>query len=132
MRYVIISLVCAILYWILDGIVVWNPYARKLYQAYQTNTKPSFSLPKSLFVYLIYGFAMAGLFLLLYNSLPGETGIVKGICFGLIAWYFRGFTTVMSQWIFSTVSLKTMGYAAITGVGEALILGMFLGLTLKG
>ena len=132
MRYVIISWVCGILYWILDGIIVWNPYARKLYQAYRTNANPSFSLPKSFFVYLVYGFAMAGLFLLLYNSLPGETGIVKGICFGLIAWYFRGFTTVMSQWIFSTVSLKTMGYAAITGVGEALILGMFLGLTLKG
>ena len=59
MRYVFISWVCGILYWILDGIIIWNPYAQKLYQPYRKNAKMTFSLPKSFFVYLVYGFAMA-------------------------------------------------------------------------
>ena len=131
MRYVFVSWACGILYWILDGIIVMNPYARKLYQAYRSNVKIAFNLPKSFVVYLIYGFAMSGIFLVLYKSLPGKKGVVKGISFGLLAWYFRGFTALMSQWILSTATLQTMAYGAITGVCEALILGILLGLTLK-
>lgn len=134
MRYLIISLACGILYWILDGIITWNPYAQKLYQssAFRSNVKPAFSLLKSFCVYLVYGFAMAGIFLLLYKALPGEIGIVKGISFSLISWYFRGLMGIMLQWTFGTVPLKNMGYFAITGLSESLILGVLLGLTLKG
>ena len=132
MRYMLVSWACGILYWILDGVRNWNPFAQKLYQAYRSNVKISFNLPKSFVIYIVYGFAMTGIFLVLYKSLPGKIGIVKGISFGLIAWYFRGFTAVMSQWMLSTMPLKALSYVAITGLLEALILGILLGLTLKG
>jgi len=131
MRFVVVSWACGILYWILDGVINWNPYALKLYQAHKSNVKMAFSISKSFFIYLIYGFVMAGIFLLLYKSLPGKIGIVKGMSFALIAWFFRGFMSIMTQWMMFNTPFKTMGYVAITGLLEALILGILLGLTLK-
>ncbi len=132
MRYIIVSWVCGIVYWILDGVINWNPYAIKLFEIYRNNIKTSFSIQKSLFVYLIYGFAMAGIFKVLYKSLPGKNGVMKGVSFALIAWFFRGFIAVMSQWLLYSIPFNTLGYVAISGLVEALLLGMLLGLTLKG
>ena len=132
MRYAMIGWICGILYWILDGVINWNPYAQKFYQVYKSNMKIALNLPKSFFIYLVYGYAMAGIFILLYKSLPGEIGIVKGLSFAGIAWFFRGFIAIMSQWMMYNVPFKTLAYVAISGICEALILGMFLGLTLKG
>jgi hypothetical protein len=130
-RFVAISWVCGILYWILDGVINGNPFARKLYQVYKSEMKVTLNIPKSFFIYLLYGFAMASIFLLLYKSLPGKIGLVKGISFAMIAWFFRGFMGVMSQWMMYDIPSKTLIYVAFSGLCEALILGMFLGLTLK-
>ena len=132
MRYMIVSWACGILFWILDGVINWNPFARKLFQIYKSEIKVAFSLPKSFFIYLLYGFVMTSIFLVLYKALPGKTGLMKGLSFAMIAWFFRGFMGVMSQWMLLAVPLKTLSYMAITGLVEALILGILLGLTLKG
>lgn len=130
-RYVLISVVSGILFWILDGIVNANPYAQKVYSVYKSNMKAAINLSKSFFIYLLYGFAMAGIYLLLNKSLPGGTGILKGLSFGVIVWFFRGFMGVMSQWILYSIPAQTLVYIALSGLAESLVLGALLGLTLK-
>jgi hypothetical protein len=74
---------------------------------------------------------MAGVFLLLSNSLPGETGLIKGISFAVLAWFFRVFMYTASQWVMFIVPVETLLYTLIAGLGEMLILGALYGLTLK-
>jgi hypothetical protein len=74
---------------------------------------------------------MAGVFLLLYQSLPGEAGIVKGISFALIVWLFRVLMYVATQWMMFNVPVVTLFYMLISGLDEMLILGILYGLTLK-
>lgn len=88
LMYSVISIVSGIVFGILDGLINANPYAQKLLDVYKPIAKASANIPLGFAIDLIYGFVMAGLFLLLYKSLPGETGILKGLSFGLILWFF--------------------------------------------
>jgi hypothetical protein len=36
---------------------------------------------------LAYGFALAGLFVLLFDSLPGTGGLIKGLSFAAVLWF---------------------------------------------
>ena len=74
---------------------------------------------------------MAGVFLFLYQSLPGEAGIVKGISFALVVWFFRVVMYVVTQWMMFNVPVATLLYTLIAGLGEMLILGILYGLVLK-
>jgi len=74
---------------------------------------------------------MAGVFLLLYNSLPGEIGLIKGISYAVMVWFFRVVMYVATQWVMFTVPLNTLLYSLVAGLGEMLILGVLNGLTLK-
>jgi hypothetical protein len=80
---------------------------------------------------LLFGFIMAGIFLLLYKSLPGETGLIKGMSFAVMVWFFRVVMYVASQWMMFIVPVKTLVYSLGAGLGEMLILGTLYGLTLK-
>ncbi len=84
-RYVIVSLVSGILFGVLDGLINANPLAQRLYAVYQPIAKTSLNPVAGIAIDILYGFVMAGLFLVLYNSLPGEAGLVKGISFALMA-----------------------------------------------
>ena len=68
--------------------------------------------------------------MLLYNSLPGESGIVKGISFALVVWFLRVVMSVASQWMMFKVPWKTSLYDLGSGLGEMLILGILYGITL--
>ena len=131
-RYMIISWVVGMLNWTMDGVIAWNPYARKLFQGYKANMKATINIPKAFFIYLFYGFVVAGFFIVLYKSLPGEIGILKGLSFAVMAWFFRGFMLIMTQWMMFPIPSNTLVYVTIAGLSESLILGMLLGLTLKG
>jgi len=74
---------------------------------------------------------LAAVFLLLYKSLPGEAGIVKGLSFGILVWFFRVVMSVASSWMMYTVPGRTLAYSLFAGLGEMLILGIFYGLTLR-
>ena len=74
---------------------------------------------------------MAGVFLLLYRSLIGETGLLKGICFAFLIWFFRVAMSVISGWMMFNIPIGALLYTLITGLGEMLILGILYGLTLK-
>ena len=130
-EYIIISVASGILFGILDGVINANPLAQKLYDAYKPIAKTSINPIVGIVIDLVYGFVMAGAFLLLYNSLLGETGLIKGISFGLLVWFFRVVMNVASQWVMFKVPVQTLLYSLFAGLGEMLILGVLYGLTLK-
>ena len=130
-RYAIVSLVSGILFGILDGLINANPLAQRLYAVYQPIAKTSLNPVAGLAIDILYGFVMAGLFLVLYNSLPGEAGLVKGISFALMVWFFRVVMYVATQWMMFNVPVAALLYMLVTGLGEMLILGILYGLALK-
>jgi hypothetical protein len=73
---------------------------------------------------------MAAVFLLLYASLPGEAGWVKGVSFALLVWFFRVAMYTASQWVMFNVPVNTLLYTLVAGL-EMLVLGILYGLTLK-
>ena len=124
------SVVSGILFGVLDGLINANPVASRLYEVYKPIAKTSINLVAGMIIDLAYGFILAALFLLLYPSLPGEVGLVKGVSFGLIAWFFRVVMSVASQWMMYKVPAKALGYSLLAGLGEMLVLGILYGLAL--
>ncbi len=130
-EYLIISLISGILFGVLDGVINANPLAQKLYQVYKPIAKTSINPLSGIMIDLVYGFVMAGVFLLLYQSLPGETGLVKGLSFAFLVWFFRVVMYTASQWVMFNVPIEALLYSLVTGLGEMLMLGGLYGLTLK-
>ena len=129
--YILVSVVSGILFGILDGVINANPLAQRLYEVYKPIAKTSINPLAGIVIDLVYGFIMAGVFLLLYKSLPGETGLVKGISFAFLVWFFRVVMYTASQWVMFNVPVEALLYSLVTGLGEMLILGVLYGLTLK-
>ncbi len=128
--YVIISIVSGLLFGFMDVLIQGNPLAQKCFECYRPIAKTSINVPAGIVADLVYGFVMAGIFLLLYKSLPGATGLVKGVSFGLIAWFFRVVMHAVSQWMVFTVPMSTLLYVTVTGFGEMIVLGILYGVTL--
>jgi hypothetical protein len=129
--YIIVSIISGVLFGVLDGLINVNPLAQSLYEVYKPIAKTSINALAGITIDLIYGFVMAGVFLLLYQSLPGEVGLVKGVCFAILIWFFRVVMYVASQWVMFNVPVNALLYTLVTGLGEMLILGILYGLTLK-
>ena len=130
-RYLIVSLVSGILFGILDGVINANPLAQRLYQVYKPIAKTSINPLAGMVIDLVYGFVMAGVFLLLYKSLPGETGLVKGVSLAFLMWFFRVVMYAASQWVMFNIPVAALLYSLVAGLGEMLVLGVLYGLTLK-
>ena len=130
-RYIIVSIISGILFGIMDGVIHANPLAQRLYQVYQPIARTSINALAGTIIDLIYGFVMAGVFLLLYKSLPGGTGLVKGLSFALLLWFFRVVMYTASHWMMYNVPVETLLYSLLAGLGEMLVLGLLYGLTLK-
>ena len=130
-RYIIVSIISGILFGVLDGVINANPVAQRLYEVYKPIAKTSINPLAGIMIDLVYGFVMAGVFLLLYKSLPGETGLVKGVSFTFLVWFFRVVMYTASQWVMFNVPIEALLYSLVTGLGEMLILGVLYGLTLK-
>ena len=129
--YVVVSIIGGILFGVLDGVINANPLAQRLYQVYKPIARPSINPLAGILIDLVYGFVMAGVFLLLYKSLPGETGLVKGMSFACLVWFFRVVMYAASQWIMFNIPIEALLYSLVAGLGEMLILGVLYGLTLK-
>ncbi len=129
--YLVVSVVSGILFGILDGVINANPLAQRLYEVYKPIARTSLNPVAGMAIDLVYGFVLAGVFLLLYKSLPGEAGLVKGVSFALLAWFFRVVMQAASQWVMFKVPVETALYSLVAGLGEMLILGALYGLTLK-
>jgi hypothetical protein len=130
-RYIIVSIASGILFGILDAIINANPLAQKLYKPLEPIMKKSVNFVAGIVIDLFYGFVMAGLFLLLYSSLPGESGWLKGLVYGGIVWFFRVLMSVFSQWVMYDLPVRTLLYTLGSGLIEMLVLGLIYGAFLK-
>lgn len=129
-RYVVVSIGSGLLFGVMDGLINANPLAQRLYRVFEPIARKSLSIPVGVAIDLVSGFAMAGIFLLLYPSLPGES-LLKGLVFGLLVWFFRVAMQAASQWVMFRIPLSTLFYGLICGLVEMLILGLIYGLTLR-
>ena len=129
--YIIVSLVSGILFVVMDGLINANSFAQRLYKVYKPIAKTSMNIPAGIVIDIVYGFIMAGIFLILYNSLPGDLGLVKGLGFAFLAWFFRVVMHVSSQWMMFNMSIGALLYTLFSGLCEMLVLGILYGFTLK-
>jgi hypothetical protein len=129
--YIIVSIISGIVFGILDGFINANPLATKLFEVYKPISRTSVNFVVGMIIDLAYGFILAALFLLVYPSLPGEAGLVKGVSFALMVWFFRTVMSVASQWMMFKVPVKSLLYTLLAGLGEMLILGLLYGLALQ-
>lgn len=129
LRYVLVSIGSGILFGIMDGLINGNSLAQRLYKVFEPIAKKSINVPVGLAIDLIYGFALAGGFLLLRGSLPGAA-IVQGLIFGGLVWFARVVMQAASQWMMFAVPAKALLYTLATGLIEMLALGALYGLTL--
>jgi hypothetical protein len=130
-RFIIISVLSGILFAILDGLINANPLAQKLMACYKPIAKTSINIYAGIAIDLFYGFVMGAIFLMIFNSLPTEIGLIKGVIYGLIIWFFRVLMSVFSAFMTQQVPLKTLVYILLTGLGEMVVIGIFYGLTIK-
>ncbi len=130
-RYLIVGIVSGVLFGILDGLINGNALARRLYAVYRPMARTVINVKAGIVIDLAYGFIMAGVFLLLYQSLPGSGGLAKGASFGVLVWFFRVVMAAASQWVMFKVPAGAVAYSLVTGLAEMLILGLLYGLTLK-
>ncbi len=131
LRYLIVSSGGGILFGIMDGLINGNSLAQKLYAAFDPILRKTANVPAGIVIDLIFGFVLAGIFLLLYQSLPSDSGWLKGISFGFIIFFFRVVMQVASQWMMFKVSSQLLIYILISGLIEMLLLGLYFGLLLK-
>ena len=130
-RYVIVGIVSGVLFAVLDALINANTLARRLYEVYTPIARTSVNVVLGTVVDLVYGFVMAGAFLLLYRSLPGASGLLKGLAFAVLVWFFRVVMSAVTQWVTFDVPATTLLYTLVTGLGEMLVLGALYGLTLR-
>ncbi len=128
--YVLISVVGGILFGAMDGLFNANPLAVKLYKPYEPIARKSINMIAGIVIDLAYGFILAAIFLLLYPSLPGTIGILKGISFAILVWFFRAVMYAVSNWMMFDVPIRTILYTVGAGLVEMLVLGCLYGLTL--
>jgi hypothetical protein len=130
-RYVIVALASGVLFGILDVVINANPMAARLYQAYKPITRKSLNPVAGMAIDIAFGFVMAAMFLQLYGSLPGSSGLLKGLSFALIAWFFRVVMSAASHWMMFQVPARTLWYSVASGLAEMFVLGALYGLTLS-
>ena len=129
-RFILVSIGSGLLFGTMDAFINANPYAQKLLKVYEPITRKDINAIAGTFIDIVYGFALAGLFLLLTSSLPGESGLVQGLSYGLILFFLRVVMYVVTQWMMFTIPAKTLTYMLVTGLVEMLVLGVFYGLLL--
>ena len=130
-RYLIVSIFSGFVFGILDGIIHLNPIAQKLLLVFQPIARSSVNIQVGVAIDLMYGFILAGIFLILYKSIPGEKSWTKGLNYGLFIWFLRVVMYAMTTWMMFNVPKETLFYILFTGLGEMLVIGLIYGVLLK-
>jgi len=129
-RFILIGLGGGLLFGIVDGLIGANPMGRRMAQPYGPIARESIRIVTGIVIDLFYGLAMAGVFILLYESLPGDGGILKGLGYALGIWFFRVVMYVVSHWMTFRIPTSSLVYTLVTGAMEMALLGVLYGLTL--
>lgn len=130
LRFIIVCSVSGIIFGTLDGVIHGNPLAISLFQVYSSLARKEINFRIGILIDLFYGFVLGGLYLLLYSSLPGSLGIMKGLSYAGILWFLRVFMNTVSSWMMYTIPVKTLIYTALSGLVEMAFLGALYGLFL--
>ena len=130
LRYTVISLVGGLLFGVLDGVLNANPLARSFFDVYQPIARTSINVVAGMIIDLMYGFVLAGMFMLLSPALPGSSGLVKGLSFAAGLWFVRVVMGAASTWIMFNIPARTIAYVTAAGLAEMLALGILYGVTL--
>jgi len=115
---------------ILDGLLNANPLAQRLYAVYRPIARQSVNAPVGLLLDILSGVVMAALFVRLMPALPGGP-VIKGLAFGVMAWFFRVAMGVAGQFVVFNVPGSALTYALFSGLIEMGSLGALYGLTLR-
>ncbi len=130
-RFFIVGLANGLLFGMLDGLIHGNSLARRLLEVYKPIAKTAINIPAGIVIDLAWGLIMGFVFLLLYDAWPGRTGLVKGLVFALVVWFFRVVMNAASTGMMFNVPAATLVYLVLAGLVEMLILGVVYGLFLK-
>ena len=130
-RFLIAGVLTGLLFGILDGIINGNPLAVKLMECYKPIAKQNINIKAGIVIDLFYGFVITGIYVIIMQALPTDSGIVKGLTFGLGMWFFRVLMSVNTNWMMFNIPAKTLIYILLTGLIEMLILGILNGLIIK-
>ena len=130
-RYVFVGITSGLLFGIMDGLINANPIAERLYEFNLPIRRTSVDIIAEVAIDLAYGFILMAVFLILYRSLPGRVGLVKGVSFALLVWFLRVVMCDASQWVILNVPVAALLYGVLTGLGEMLVLGVLYGATLR-
>jgi len=127
LRYILVSVGSGMLFGLMDGFIHANPVAKRLFKVFEPIARKRINVPAGLVIDLVYGFALAGGFLLLRDSLPGASGIVRGLVYAGMLWFVRVVMQAATQWMMFTVPAKALAYTLVTGLIEMLVLGLLYG-----
>jgi len=131
LRFILVSIGSGILFGVLDGLINANPLARRLYEVFEPIARETINVPAGLAIDLVYGFALAGGFLLLEPALPGAGGWIQGLVYGGLLWFARVVMQVATQWMMFKVPAQALLYTLVTGLIEMGVLGALYGLFLR-
>ena len=131
LNFIIVSLLSGFIFGTLDALINANPFAQRLFTAYKPIMRENINAALGSVIDVIYGFVMAGIFLVLMDSLPGSSMIVKGLSYGLLMWFFRVVMHAATHYVMFKVDMKLVAYTLVTGFVEMMILGVFFGAFLK-
>jgi hypothetical protein len=129
--YIIVSLASGLLLAVLDALLNANPLARRLYSSYGPIARKSISIFRGILIDLLFGFILAGFYLLLYKGLPFQPGIARAITFGFIVWVLRSLMNSLSHWTMYEIPAQTHFYAIFAGLLQSLLISIFYSLTLS-
>jgi hypothetical protein len=130
-RFIIAAIATGLLFGILDGLINGNPFALKLMECYKPIAKNTINIPAGLLIDLFYGFMISGIFIVILPVLPTNSGIIKGMTYGLGMWFFRVLMGVVSNWMMFNIPVETLLYLLFAGLFEMIILGIFNGYLLR-
>lgn len=130
-RYTLVGVASGLLFGIMDALINVNPMAERLYEFNLPIRRTSVDVIAGVVIDLAYGFILMAAFLVLYRSLPGRVGLVKGMSFALLLWFLRVVMSAASQWIMLNMPATALLYGLLTGLGEMLVLGILYGATVR-
>jgi hypothetical protein len=129
-RYLVTGAASGALFAVLDGVLNANPMAQRLSSYLKPLSRERMPVAAGLAVDLAWGFGMAGVFVLLYPSLPGHLGVWKGLSFGALAWFFRVLMRAGSDAVMLKIPAAAVVYQIVAGALEMALIGILYGLLL--
>ncbi|HYG57837.1 MAG TPA: hypothetical protein VD902_07205 [Symbiobacteriaceae bacterium] len=129
-RILLVGLGSGALFAMMDGLINANPMGVRAMAAYRPVARASVNIIAGVGIDLVYGVVLAALFVSIFHSLPGSTGLVKGLAFAAMVWFLRVVMATLSQWMIVNLSAGAVAYMLVSGLAELLILGVLYGAVL--